>query len=214
MYSERRSHSDEDMPKSEKDSQGHKSRTAKLRIWTLRICGIFGPRVPFWAADALWGGVTHAFREEAKERFCKSAVCKCTPIPVFGTVVPFFLCPRSSFGGLSFRFSYPCSGFWYGGTSAKPTLLRTPRTFGPTSKHVGSAFGGRQSSLRGSRTPALKNPNHQHLKEPLEKQVPLLSALGLSASNVWKQMCQSISDHSGHGLWHNNITYENVPEYK
>ena len=42
------------------------SRTAKLRIWTLWIWGCRGPRIPFCAADALWGGVTHTFGQISK----------------------------------------------------------------------------------------------------------------------------------------------------
>ena len=34
------------------------SRTAKLRIWTLRIWCLKGPMIPFCMADALWPGTT------------------------------------------------------------------------------------------------------------------------------------------------------------
>ena len=65
------------------------------------------------------------FREETKGRFCKRAVwrmyprsgflCRCS---AFCTLVPIFV--------PSLCFLYPSSGFWYPGTSAKPTLLEPP----------------------------------------------------------------------------------------
>ena len=49
MCSEWRSHPDEDVPQSEKEIQGHKSRPAKLRIWMLRICTtLIFFSLPFW----------------------------------------------------------------------------------------------------------------------------------------------------------------------
>ena len=42
------------------------SRTAKLWIWTLQKLVFFRPRIPFCAADALWGSVTHTFGQISK----------------------------------------------------------------------------------------------------------------------------------------------------
>ena len=42
------------------------SRTAKLQVQTLQIW-CFEPKIPFYAADALWRGVMHTFGQISKQ---------------------------------------------------------------------------------------------------------------------------------------------------